>query len=105
MDDFDLITMPPLTVASLEMEKTTREEQSPVSCRSNNNRTNTPGATSITSGLYPPLTVTLTTWTPPSNSARRDLFGPKKYQPIKPVKTTAKTTINASLTLINAHLP
>ena len=55
---------------TLKSGKTTREEQSPVSCRSNNRRTGAPAVTWITSGLYPPLTVTLTIWTPPSNSAR-----------------------------------
>ena len=71
---------------------TTREEQSPVSCRSKTSRTGTPGATWIRSGLYPPLTVTVTVCTPASSSARRVFFGPKKNQSNTALTTTATTT-------------
>ena len=55
---------------SAKSGNTTREVQSPDSCRSKTSSTGTPWRTRMTSGLYPPRTVTSTRCTPPASSRR-----------------------------------
>ncbi len=78
----------------------TREVQSPDSCRSNTTSSGTPGRTRITSGLYPPRTVTRTRCTPPDSSAARARRGPKKNHPSPPTAAAAASTTMMSAAFI-----
>ena len=71
---------------------TTREEQSPASCRSNTSRTGIPLTTWMWSGLYPPWTRTVTTCTPSSTAARCERRGAKKNHSVPALTTKAAST-------------
>src|SRR6266704_4008696 len=86
--------------------KTTREVQSPDSCRSNTSSSGTPGRARITSGLYPPRTVTVIRCTPPASSAERARRGAKKNQP-SPARAAAEaiTTAMSATFMANSSHP
>ena len=71
--------------------KTTRELQSPSSCRSKTIRSGTPVRTWTTLGVYPPFTTMRTSCTPPRTTASWAARGRKKNQPSAPLRAMAST--------------